>query len=109
MSGVCLCYPRTCRPLWPVFLFLATLPSVLHSIESPAAVVGKMYPRGNHWAVGRRHVYLEIYIMVVDLTSFFCERHLQVFWLCVYFFLFSSLQMSDLLHLAVHLQDSDST
>ncbi|GAA6230064.1 gastrin-releasing peptide [Lates japonicus] len=52
MGGVCLCYSWTCRPVWPVFIILATIPCMLHSSESPAAVVGKMYPRGNHWAVG---------------------------------------------------------
>ncbi|KAM7368875.1 hypothetical protein PAMP_013180 [Pampus punctatissimus] len=50
--GVCLCYSWTCRPVWPVFMILAALPCMLHCSESPAAVVGKMYPRGNHWAVG---------------------------------------------------------
>ncbi|CAB1430071.1 unnamed protein product [Pleuronectes platessa] len=51
MGGVCWCYSWTCR-LWPL-LILATLPKcVVQFSESPAAVVGKMYPRGNHWAVG---------------------------------------------------------
>ncbi|XP_067430639.1 gastrin-releasing peptide [Thunnus thynnus] len=48
MGGVCLC----CRPVWPVFMILASLPCMLHCSENPAAAVGKMYPRGNHWAVG---------------------------------------------------------
>ncbi|XP_047426205.1 gastrin-releasing peptide [Mugil cephalus] len=52
MGGVCLCYSCTCRPVWPVFIILAAVPCMLHCLESPAAVVGKMYPRGNHWAVG---------------------------------------------------------
>lgn len=53
MGGVCLCHPWTCRPVWPVFVFLAAFPFVLRCSESPAAAVGKMYPRGNHWAVGK--------------------------------------------------------
>lgn len=53
MGGVCLCHPWTCRPVWPVVVFLAAFPFVLRCSESPAAAVGKMYPRGNHWAVGK--------------------------------------------------------
>ncbi|XP_030291211.1 LOW QUALITY PROTEIN: gastrin-releasing peptide [Sparus aurata] len=52
MGGVCLCASWTWRPVWPVFIMLATIPCMLDCSESPAAVVGKMYPRGNHWAVG---------------------------------------------------------
>uniref|UniRef100_A0A3B4UWJ7 Gastrin-releasing peptide n=2 Tax=Seriola dumerili TaxID=41447 RepID=A0A3B4UWJ7_SERDU len=52
MGGVCLCYSWTCRPVWPVFIILATIPCMMHCSEGPAAAVGKMYPRGNHWAVG---------------------------------------------------------
>ncbi|XP_063334418.1 gastrin-releasing peptide [Pelmatolapia mariae] len=52
MGGECLWYSWTCRPVWPVLIILATLPCILNCSESPAAVVGKMYPRGNHWAVG---------------------------------------------------------
>ncbi|KAK5852179.1 hypothetical protein PBY51_023670 [Eleginops maclovinus] len=52
MGGVCVCYSWSCGPMWPLFIILATMPCMLHSSESPAAVVGKMYPRGNHWAVG---------------------------------------------------------
>ncbi|XP_034079985.1 gastrin-releasing peptide [Gymnodraco acuticeps] len=52
MGGVCVCYSWTCRPMWPLFIILATMPCMLHSSESPPAAVGKMYPRGNHWAVG---------------------------------------------------------
>ncbi|XP_029024495.1 gastrin-releasing peptide [Betta splendens] len=52
MGGVCVRYPRTCRPVWPLVMLLATFPLMLHCLETPAAVVGKMYPRGNHWAVG---------------------------------------------------------
>ncbi|KAM4528069.1 gastrin-releasing peptide [Odontesthes bonariensis] len=52
MGGVCLCYSWTCRPMWPVFIILAAIPCFSQCSESPAAVVGKMYPRGNHWAVG---------------------------------------------------------
>ncbi|KAJ4926046.1 hypothetical protein JOQ06_008230 [Pogonophryne albipinna] len=52
MGGVCVWYSWTCRPMWPLFIILATMPCMLHSSESPAAAVGKMYPRGNHWAVG---------------------------------------------------------
>ncbi|KAA8584484.1 hypothetical protein FQN60_008269 [Etheostoma spectabile] len=52
MSGVCLCFLWTCRPAWPLFIILATVPCMLYCSQSPAAVVGKMYPRGNHWAVG---------------------------------------------------------
>nr|XP_019937993.1 PREDICTED: gastrin-releasing peptide [Paralichthys olivaceus]XP_019937994.1 PREDICTED: gastrin-releasing peptide [Paralichthys olivaceus] len=52
MGGVSWGYPWTCR-LWPLVIILATLPGCsVQSSESPAAVVGKMYPRGNHWAVG---------------------------------------------------------
>ncbi|XP_026029360.1 gastrin-releasing peptide [Astatotilapia calliptera] len=52
MGGECLWYSWTCRPVWPVLIILATVPCILNCSESPAAVVGKMYPRGNHWAVG---------------------------------------------------------
>ncbi|XP_030006071.1 gastrin-releasing peptide-like [Sphaeramia orbicularis] len=53
MGGVCLCaYSWTCRPVLPLFLILATMSCLLHCSESPAPAVGKMYPRGNHWAVG---------------------------------------------------------
>ncbi|KAK5879082.1 hypothetical protein CesoFtcFv8_024423 [Champsocephalus esox] len=52
MGGVCVCFSWTWRPMWPLFIILATMPCMLHSSESPAATVGKMYPRGNHWAVG---------------------------------------------------------
>ncbi|XP_070781372.1 gastrin-releasing peptide [Enoplosus armatus] len=52
MGGVCMCYAWTCRPVWPLFMILATAPCLLYCSESPAAAVGKMYPRGNHWAVG---------------------------------------------------------
>ncbi|XP_028274179.1 gastrin-releasing peptide [Parambassis ranga] len=52
MGGACLCCSWTCRPVWPLFFILASVPCMLHCTESPAAVVGKMYPRGNHWAVG---------------------------------------------------------
>uniref|UniRef100_A0A3Q2QBL4 Gastrin-releasing peptide n=1 Tax=Fundulus heteroclitus TaxID=8078 RepID=A0A3Q2QBL4_FUNHE len=37
---------------WPVFIILAAAPCLLLCSERPALVVGKMYPRGNHWAVG---------------------------------------------------------
>ncbi|XP_054908267.1 gastrin-releasing peptide [Poeciliopsis prolifica] len=48
-----LCYSWSCRALWPVFIILAAAPCLLRCAERPAAsVVGKMYPRGNHWAVG---------------------------------------------------------
>uniref|UniRef100_A0A669D4Z9 Gastrin-releasing peptide n=1 Tax=Oreochromis niloticus TaxID=8128 RepID=A0A669D4Z9_ORENI len=43
---------RKSEPVWPVLIILATVPCILNCSESPAAVVGKMYPRGNHWAVG---------------------------------------------------------
>ncbi|XP_023147727.1 gastrin-releasing peptide [Amphiprion ocellaris] len=52
MGGVCLCCSWTCRPVWPLFILLAAVTCVLHCSESPAAVAGKVYPRGNHWAVG---------------------------------------------------------
>ncbi|XP_075961531.1 gastrin-releasing peptide [Anarhichas minor] len=52
MGGVCECCSWSCRPLWPLLVILAAIPCMLHCSESPAAVVGKMYPRGNHWAVG---------------------------------------------------------
>ncbi|XP_033845949.1 gastrin-releasing peptide [Periophthalmus magnuspinnatus] len=45
-----LCSSWTCRPFLPLFIVLAAMSCVFHSIESPAP--GKMYPRGNHWAVG---------------------------------------------------------
>lgn len=56
MGGECLWYSWTCRPVWPVLIILATVPCILDCSESPAAVVGKMYPRGNHWAVGKETV-----------------------------------------------------
>nr|XP_046231540.1 gastrin-releasing peptide [Scatophagus argus] len=52
MGGVCVCYSWTCRPVWPVFIILAAIPCMSFCSESPPAAVGKMYPRGNHWAVG---------------------------------------------------------
>uniref|UniRef100_A0A3Q1GLS5 Gastrin-releasing peptide n=1 Tax=Acanthochromis polyacanthus TaxID=80966 RepID=A0A3Q1GLS5_9TELE len=52
MGGVCLCCSWTCRPVWPLFILLAAFTCVLHCSESPVAVAGKVYPRGNHWAVG---------------------------------------------------------
>ncbi|KAI3362242.1 hypothetical protein L3Q82_012558 [Scortum barcoo] len=52
MGAGCECHSWTLRPVWPLLIILATLPCVLYCSESPAAVVGKMYPRGNHWAVG---------------------------------------------------------
>ncbi|XP_076613398.1 gastrin-releasing peptide [Chaetodon auriga] len=52
MGGECACCSGTCRPVWPLFLILASIPCMLHCSESPAAAAGKMYPRGNHWAVG---------------------------------------------------------
>ncbi|XP_054467824.1 gastrin-releasing peptide [Anoplopoma fimbria] len=51
MGGVCESCSWSCRPVWPLFIILVTIPCMLHCSESPAAV-GKMYPRGNHWAVG---------------------------------------------------------
>ncbi|KAM8827488.1 gastrin-releasing peptide [Spinachia spinachia] len=51
MGAVCGC-SWWCRPTWRLFLLLATVPCVLLHSESPAAVVGKVYPRGKHWAVG---------------------------------------------------------
>lgn len=53
MGGECTCYSRTCRPLWPVFIILATVSCMFTCSDSSAAVIGKMYPRGNHWAVGK--------------------------------------------------------
>uniref|UniRef100_A0A672HQJ8 Gastrin-releasing peptide n=1 Tax=Salarias fasciatus TaxID=181472 RepID=A0A672HQJ8_SALFA len=52
MGGVCLCWSWTCRPVRPLFLLLAAVPVLLHSSQSPAAAGGKIYSRGNHWAVG---------------------------------------------------------
>ncbi|XP_068430262.1 gastrin-releasing peptide [Clinocottus analis] len=43
---------RRCGAMWPLLVLLASIPSTLHCSHTPAAVVGKMYPRGNHWAVG---------------------------------------------------------
>ncbi|KAL6096765.1 uncharacterized protein ACO6RY_06011 [Pungitius sinensis] len=51
MGAVCGC-SWSCRPMWRLFILLATVPCVLLSSGSPAAVVGKVYPRGKHWAVG---------------------------------------------------------
>ncbi|XP_074474322.1 gastrin-releasing peptide [Sebastes fasciatus] len=54
MGGVSVYYycSWTSRPVL-LFIILAALPCMLHCSESPAAAaVGKMYPRGNHWAVG---------------------------------------------------------
>ncbi|XP_040054528.2 gastrin-releasing peptide [Gasterosteus aculeatus] len=51
MGGVCGC-SWSCRPMWRLFILLATVPCLLLSAGSPAAVVGKVYPRGKHWAVG---------------------------------------------------------
>lgn len=53
MGGECTCYSRTCRPLWPVVIILATVSCMFTCSDSSAAVIGKMYPRGNHWAVGK--------------------------------------------------------
>ncbi|XP_042364976.1 gastrin-releasing peptide [Plectropomus leopardus] len=52
MIGVSACSPWICRPVLPLFLILAVVPCMLYCSDAPAAVVGKMYPRGNHWAVG---------------------------------------------------------
>ncbi|XP_014324102.1 gastrin-releasing peptide [Xiphophorus maculatus] len=52
MCAVRLCYSWSCRALWPIFIILAAAPCLLRCSERPALVVGKMYPRGNHWAVG---------------------------------------------------------
>uniref|UniRef100_A0A3P9HRD3 Gastrin-releasing peptide n=1 Tax=Oryzias latipes TaxID=8090 RepID=A0A3P9HRD3_ORYLA len=52
MGGECICCAWICRPLWTLFILLAATPCFLHCSENPAAVGGKMYPRGNHWAVG---------------------------------------------------------
>ncbi|XP_008324282.1 gastrin-releasing peptide [Cynoglossus semilaevis] len=52
MREVCSCCPWTGRAVWPLFLFLVSLPCVFHCSQSQGAVVGKMYLRGNHWAVG---------------------------------------------------------
>ncbi|CAN9504285.1 unnamed protein product [Ophioblennius macclurei] len=52
MGGECWCCSWTCRPVRPLFILLAAVPVMLHSSQSPAAPVGKIYSRGNHWAVG---------------------------------------------------------
>ncbi|XP_041666428.1 gastrin-releasing peptide [Cheilinus undulatus] len=54
MGGECLCISLTCRPaVWSLLIILATIPSILHCSEGqPADDDGKMYSRGNHWAVG---------------------------------------------------------
>ncbi|XP_058472530.1 gastrin-releasing peptide [Solea solea] len=45
--------PLTSRPVLPLFILLASCICVLNCSQSPAAaIVGKIYPRGNHWAVG---------------------------------------------------------
>ncbi|XP_028319450.1 gastrin-releasing peptide [Gouania willdenowi] len=61
MCGGCLC-ARSCRPLWSLLIILSAVPFTLHCSQSPAVAVaagaaaaaaaGKIYPRGNHWAVG---------------------------------------------------------
>ncbi|KAM9841908.1 gastrin-releasing peptide [Aulostomus maculatus] len=52
MGGECLCSSWMCRPVWPLLLLLLVVTaSVLHGSESPAPV-GKIFPRGKHWAVG---------------------------------------------------------
>ncbi|KAM8871911.1 gastrin-releasing peptide [Synchiropus picturatus] len=40
-----------CRAAWPLFIVLLTLASVSRCSDNPPAPE-KMYPRGNHWAVG---------------------------------------------------------
>ncbi|XP_049459774.1 gastrin-releasing peptide [Epinephelus fuscoguttatus] len=52
MGGVCVCFSWTCRLVWPLFIMLATVPCMMYCSDVSAAAVGKMYPRGNHWAVG---------------------------------------------------------
>ncbi|XP_037548324.1 gastrin-releasing peptide [Nematolebias whitei] len=52
MGGASLCSSWTCRPLWPLLIFLAASPGFSLCSEAPAAAVGKMYARGHHWAVG---------------------------------------------------------
>ncbi|XP_021175395.2 gastrin-releasing peptide [Fundulus heteroclitus] len=52
MCAVLRCSACSCRTFWPVFIILAAAPCLLLCSERPALVVGKMYPRGNHWAVG---------------------------------------------------------
>ncbi|XP_078142246.1 gastrin-releasing peptide [Centroberyx gerrardi] len=52
MGEVCICYSWTYRPVLPVVIILATITCMVHCSESAAAAGGKMYPRGNHWAVG---------------------------------------------------------
>ncbi|TNN85285.1 Gastrin-releasing peptide [Liparis tanakae] len=52
MGGVCVRCSWWRRPVWPLLIVLATIPRASHCSDSPAAAVGKMYARGNHWAVG---------------------------------------------------------
>ncbi|CAJ1070713.1 gastrin-releasing peptide [Xyrichtys novacula] len=51
MSGVCMCISWIWRPVWTVLIILATVPCMLYCSEGQPDD-GKMYPRGNHWAVG---------------------------------------------------------
>ncbi|KAM9820852.1 gastrin-releasing peptide [Neosynchiropus ocellatus] len=51
MAALCLCPSWMCRPAWALFVMLVTFPSVFHCSDDPPAPE-KMYPRGNHWAVG---------------------------------------------------------
>ncbi|XP_053709732.1 gastrin-releasing peptide [Synchiropus splendidus] len=51
MRASSLCASWMCRAAWPLFIVLLTFPSVSHCSDNPPAPE-KMYPRGNHWAVG---------------------------------------------------------
>ncbi|XP_029921849.1 gastrin-releasing peptide [Myripristis murdjan] len=52
MGEVCTCSSWICRQVLPAVLILAAVAGAVRCSDSPAAVGGKMYPRGNHWAVG---------------------------------------------------------
>uniref|UniRef100_A0A3Q3VMK9 Gastrin-releasing peptide n=1 Tax=Mola mola TaxID=94237 RepID=A0A3Q3VMK9_MOLML len=52
MGDIFTYFSWTCRPAWPLFIILMMIPCMLYCSESPPAPAGKMYPRGNHWAVG---------------------------------------------------------
>lgn len=56
MCAPCARYRRACGTLWSLVLALAVASCTVRGSASPAAAAkGKMYPRGNHWAVGKRN------------------------------------------------------
>lgn len=70
MCALCARHCCGCRPLWSLFIVLAVASYTVSCSQSPAAAKGKMYPRGNHWAVGKTILYISsgwknIYIYIV--------------------------------------------